>query len=180
MSRGTAARIAVQGRIAGVWGRVERAKQTVAFLPDPLGLRHHVPGIRVRLALPTPSGQAHLECEGSTWRNLHRELRVVRMRPDPWPWLRDFLTDAGRTLDAHGSQIPTAQVAWAIARLRLIFDRGDDASDAVRQGLQHLRATRTADVDVADLRLLHRQLSTCGCGAAAEDLSAYLAAVRPG
>ena len=162
------------GLVIGSWGIVARTVDAFSWIPDVTGMRNHVPGVWARLRLMTAIGTAEIEFDGSRSRTRTSALKVERLHPDPATWLRQFFTGAGRKLDAYGQDIPSADVAWRVARLRLLFDDGDGATAAVDQGLDHLRTTGAVDTDADDLRKLDVQLRACGRFGAADRLRRYL------
>ncbi|WP_141233726.1 hypothetical protein [Geodermatophilus saharensis] len=174
----------VQGRIVGFRGPLMRASQLVSVLPDPLGLLERasqlVPAMRWGcLIMQINDERALVDFVGAhsgTRLTPRHKLRVVRMAPDPVRFLWNHLSTAGRRLDASSSVPvpPTADIAWELARLRALFDEVDEAARAVRQGLEHLRASHGTTMTVDDLRLLQEQLHICMCKDAARDLRTYL------
>ncbi|MGK5110813.1 hypothetical protein [Geodermatophilus sp. CPCC 205506] len=177
----------VEGRVVGFRGPLERASQLVSVLPNPLGMRDRaiqlVPGMANPrwgcLLIQINDERALVDFAGAAWSPRVTStcpLRVVRMEPDPVRWLRNYLSNAGRRLDAQSSvaDAPTADIAWELARLSVLFDEVDGATRAVRQGLEHLRASHGTSANADDLRLLYKLLRRCTFDDAAADLRAYL------
>jgi hypothetical protein len=117
---------------------------------------------------------AKVEFAGEAWRSVGLALRVVDMHPSPVGWLRAYLDHASSWLAAQGSFVPSAEAAWKVARLHLVFKELPQATRAVRSGLEYVRGLGLDEVDPDDLQLLDTQLRWYGCFDVADELRAYL------
>jgi hypothetical protein len=162
---------AVTGRVIGRRGMFERRDLVSSLIRDFTG------GEWGRLVVRIGHESGFVTFSSPRWSpGVHPDLRLhVRdIEPDPASWLKHHLSAASRRLGAESADPPSADAAWRIARLRLLFLDTEGAEKAVQKGLDHLERIGGAGADLPDLLLLVKQLRAFRCGEAADELYAYL------
>jgi hypothetical protein len=93
-----------------------------------------VPWARASLGFDTQRAEIGFVAE--TWKP---RTTVVDLDPRLTPWLRDYLADAERRVEAHAHEIVSVSTAWEVARLHLVLSEAPQSAEAVRRGIELLR-----------------------------------------
>lgn len=170
----------VLGALPGVNGLVgmvpQLFKDVAAEVTKDLPGRGRWAGVRLRGSLdPGTDVEAELVFDGDRWRAAPGPLRVVRLDQGLLPWLRRFLDEAARTLDAHLRTPASLITTWEIAWLHLLFQEIEPAHEATMRSVAVLETNPgPLAEDTASARRLVKDLDALGLEEAAAALQTAL------